>query len=258
VIEPTSPLAQGLPADELLTVIVPCLNEEASVAGTVEAIQKLALKLPLPVQILLVDDGSTDGTPAVMAEICRRVPSCRMIANPRNLGIGRSVLNAYADVEPGSWVSVIPGDNEVDVQSLRGFVEMRESYDVILGYIQNPVIRSFTRRLVSKIFLAVVNLLYGFDFRYLNGLKLYRVEALAGIPVVSSGHAFNGELLAKAILRQPLLRIGQAPFVMRGRTHGSTKAVQPLALLRGVRDVLVGYRSVAEYRARVIEERRSG
>ena len=257
MITPASPPNRESPTEELLTIIVPCLNEEEALAGTVDAIREAALKLPMRVEILLVDDGSTDGTQRVMREICERVPSCRMIANSRNLGIGRSILNAYSDVAPGSWVSVLPGDNEIDVASLYGFAEMREKYDVILGYIQNPVIRSFTRRLISDVFLWTVNVLYGFDFRYLNGLKLYRVEALAGIPIVSSGHAFNAELLAKAILREPMLRIGQAPFVMRGRSHGTAKAVRPLSILRGMRDVLIGYRSVAEYRGRVIRERSS-
>lgn len=239
---------------ELLTVIVPCLNEERSVAATVAQVLDLVPKIAVDLEVILVDDGSTDGTRAVLAEICRREPHCRMIANQRNLGMGRSVLNAYPDVAPGSWVSVIPGDGDVDVAVLLDFLELRERADIVLGYVQNPIIRSFRRRMGSWAFHAVIRMLYGFEFRYLNGPKLYRLEALAGIPVVSNGHAFNAELLAKALLRQPRLRVVQAPFVLQGRARGASKAIRPLGILRAIRDVIAGFRAVGDYRDRVIRE----
>jgi glycosyltransferase involved in cell wall biosynthesis len=237
---------------ELLTVILPCKNEESAIEATVARTLDLAPELPLDLELLLVDDGSTDRTREIMAEICAREPSCRMRVNQRNLGLGRSVLNAYGDIEPGSWVSVLPGDGDVDPATLLGFVELRERCDVILGYVQNPVIRTLRRRAASWVFHAIVRLLYGFDFRYLNGPKLYRLEALAGLPIVSNGYAFNAELLAKAILRQPTLRIEEAPFVLRGRALGASKATRPRALIGALVDVVSGYRAVSAFRARVI------
>jgi hypothetical protein len=175
-----------------------------------------------------------------------------MRVNVCNRGQGRSVLDSYAELEPGSWVTVLPGDNEFDFESILGFLELRDRHDLILGYFQNPVIRPFRRRLASAAFTWVANALYGFRFRYLNGMKLYRVDCFRGIEVVSSGHAFNAELLAKAVLRNPRLRIGQAPFLARGRAQGASKAFRPLAVLRALRDVVRGYRSVAAFRDQVI------
>jgi hypothetical protein len=187
-----------------------------------------------------------------MEELCRRHPACRMVVNPRNLGAGRSVVRAYERIEPGSWVTVVPGDGEFVFRSIQSLVALRHECDFILGYLQNSVIRSFSRRMASDAFTFVVNLLYGFGFRYLNGMKLYRVEAVRGIEVVSGGHAFNAELLAKATLRNPELRIGEAPFLTRGRARGSSKALRPLSVVRAVGETLRGYRSVCRYRAAVI------
>lgn len=237
---------------ELLTVIIPCLDEADVVASTVGEVLALAPRLPLALEVLLIDDGSSDGTRQVMAELCAKDDRCRMRVNPRNRGQGRSVLDSYAELEPGTWVTVIPGDHEFEFDSILGFLELRERYDLILGYFQNPVIRPFRRRLASALFTGVANALYGFRFRYLNGMKLYRVDCFRGIDVVSSGHAFNAELLAKAVLRNPRLRIGQAPFLARGRARGRSKAFRPLAVLRALRDVARGYRSVAAYRDAVI------
>jgi hypothetical protein len=87
-------------------------------------------------------------------------------------------------------------------------------------------------------------------------MKLYHVDCFRGIEVVSSGHAFNAELLAKAVLRNPRLRIGQAPFLARGRALGASKAFRPLGVLRALRDLVRGYRSVSAYRDRVIRSAR--
>jgi glycosyltransferase involved in cell wall biosynthesis len=241
-------------SDELLTVIVPCLNEEEAVDETVEGIVATRERLPVPVEVLLIDDGSTDGTADRMEALARAHPGVRVRRNPGNLGMGRSVLLAYEELHPESWVTVVPGDNEFIFESIEAFLEVRNRYDVILGYLQNPVIRPLRRRLASSLFTGLANFLYGFDYRYLNGMKMYRAWAFKGIPVTSSGHAYVAEMLAKAILRAPRLRVGEAPFAARGRASGTSKAVRPGSVLRAVSDAWAGKLSVNDYRRRVIAE----
>lgn len=238
--------------DELLTVIIPCLNEEGAVGETVADVLDVADRLPMPVEVMLIDDGSTDGTAARMEELCAADARVRMHRNPGNLGLGRSVLEAYERLDPDTWITVIPGDNEFLFESIENFMEMRGDHDVILGYLRNPVIRPIRRRLASSAFTVVANFLYGFDYRYLNGMKMYRAWAFKGIEVRSGGHAYVAELLAKAVLREPRLRVGEAPFAARGRAHGTSKAVRPASILRALRDVWVGRASVTRYRSEVI------
>jgi glycosyltransferase involved in cell wall biosynthesis len=239
---------------ETLTVIVPCLNEERTVVPTVEGLLAVAPKLPVSLEIFLIDDGSTDGTAHHMERLCRTHPRCRMRSNPQNLGVGRSVMSAYSEVPDKSWVTVIPGDNEIDFGSIHNFLRIRDQYDLILGYFQNPVIRPMRRRIASASFRQVVRSLYGFDFRYLNGMKMYRVEVMRGLEVKSSGYAYTAELIAKAMLRNPSLRIGEAPFIARGRAHGSSNAFRPAAIVNAAYEVIRGQRSVAQYRKKIIEE----
>jgi glycosyltransferase involved in cell wall biosynthesis len=238
--------------DDRLTVIVPCLDEAGTVTRTVELIDAAAAALPVRTELLLVDDGSSDGTGDVLASLCARLPRCRMRSNPRNRGLGWTVLDCYGQIQAGSWVTVIPGDNEIIFDSISSLLAIRHDYDVILGYLGNPVIRTLPRRAGSAVFSVLVRALYGFPYRYLNGLKLYRVEAFAGIDVVSGGHAFNAELLAKAVLRNPFLRVGEAPFLARGRSFGRSKAFRPRSVLRAARELLAGYRSVSAYRRQIV------
>jgi glycosyltransferase involved in cell wall biosynthesis len=239
---------------ETLTVIVPCLNEERTVVPTVEGVVAVAPELPVSLEIFLIDDGSTDGTADQMQRLCQKHPRCRMKRNPRNMGVGRSVMSAYSEVPDKSWVTVLPGDNEIDFSSIHNFLKMRDQYDLILGYFQNPVIRPMRRRIASASFRQVVRSLYGLDFRYLNGMKMYRVEVMRGLEVTSSGYAYTAELIAKAMLRNPSLRIGEAPFIARGRSHGRSNAFRPGAIVNAAYEVVRGQRSVAQYRKRIIEE----
>jgi len=239
-------------SEELLTVIVPCFNEERSIVRTVEDVIEVAAGLPIAVDILMIDDGSTDKTAQLLQQLSETHPRCRARYNPQNMGLGRSVMLAHEDIPDRSWVTEIPGDDELDFRSIRNFLAVRDQYDLILGYFQNPVIRPMRRRIASASFRQVARSLYGFDFRYLNGMKMYRIEVFRGIEVSSSGYAYTAELIAKAMLRHPTLRIGEAPFVARGRAHGRSNAFRPSAIAKAVYEVVRGQRSVARYREKVI------
>lgn len=240
---------------ELLTVIVPCLNEEGAVAETTAEILAVVPELPVQVRILLIDDGSTDGTWQVMQRLEAEHERVDIYQNPRNLGLGRTVMNAWTRLPQDSWATVLPGDGEIYFDSIHNFLEVRDRYDVILGYVQNPVQRTMDRRIASTAFLRVVSALYGFRHQYLNGMKMYRVGALVGIEVSSSGHAFNAELLAKALLRNPKLRIGEVPFVWRGRSAGESKAFKPRSIFKAMVEVWQGVKEVDRYREKVLQEK---
>ena len=239
-------------ADETLVVIVPCYNEEANVEQTVHTIRAVAEELPLNVDVFLIDDGSTDKTADRIEQLCDRYEYSAMY-NKKNRGVGWSLLQVYKRLDPDNWVTIMPGDNEIEFASIKHFVAERDEYDLILGYLQNPVIRPLGRRLFSVAYMRTVRILYGFPFKYLNGMKLFKARVFQGIEVEASGHAFNSELLAKAILRNPALRIGEAPFIAKGRATGSSKAIRPSAVVQSVVEVGRGWRSVAEFRTKVTQ-----
>ncbi|MEZ4459266.1 MAG: glycosyltransferase family 2 protein [bacterium] len=240
---------------ETLTVLVPCFNESGNIRSTVEEIQRVAPSLDIDVEILLLDDGSTDDTATIMRELCDEASNVAMRVNPRNLGVGRTILNVYNDFPDDRWLTVFPGDGELIFDSIRAHLDVRRDYDLVLGYLQNSIIRPFHRRIASQSFTQTVNALYGYSYTYLNGMKLYRASVFKDIDVVSSGHAFNAELLGKALLRNPSLRIGEVPFRARGRASGNSKAIRPRSIVQAIVDVYQGYQSVADYRDQVIREK---
>jgi glycosyltransferase involved in cell wall biosynthesis len=213
--------------NESLCVIIPCLNEQPVVRRTVEEVLDHADALPMSLEVVVIDDGSTDGT--------------------------RAVIEAYDTIEDGTWVTVFPGDSEfVFAESIDNLLAARRGHDVVLGYLYNSVVRKLGRRVASTTFLKLTKTLYGFRWRALNGMKLYRVEAFKGIHTVSGGHAYVAELLAKAQLRAPELRITEAPFLSRGRSVGNSHAIKPRSVLRAVHETYKGAKDVGKYREKMV------
>jgi glycosyltransferase involved in cell wall biosynthesis len=240
---------------EQLSVIVPCLNEEGAIRAAVQEVVDARPKFPVSIEIVIVDDGSTDNTRQVAEQLCEEFEDCRLMVNGRNLGVGRSVMLAYETIPDDNWVTCFPGDRELVFESLLNYMDVRHDYDLILGYFQNPVIRPTIRRVASSAFTLTARFLYGYRYQYLNGLKMYRRWVFKNIDVISNGHAINAELIAKAMLRHPGLRIGEAPFVGRGRPSGSSKAFRPSSIVRAMRETMAGYRSVTDYRREVVKNR---
>ena len=239
--------------EESLCVIIPCLNEEFLVRRAVEEVLGHADALPMNLEVLTIDDGSSDGTRAVMAQLCAEDPRCRMITHDKNRGLGRCVTEAYRTIEDGTWVTVFPGDSEfVFPESIDNLLAARHGHDVVLGYLYNSVVRKLGRRIASTAFLKLTKTLYGFRWRALNGMKLYKVEAFKGIHTVSGGHAYVAELLAKAQLRRPELQIAEAPFISRGRSIGDSHAIKPRSVLRAVHETYKGANDVAKYREKMV------
>jgi glycosyltransferase involved in cell wall biosynthesis len=242
-------------ADEKLCVLVPCLNEEELVRRTVEEVLRHADRISVRVEVVMIDDGSTDGTRAVMQELCDEDSRCRLIAHDTNRGLGRCVTEAYETIDDDTWVTVFPGDSEfVFAESIDNLLAARQGHDVVLGYLYNPVVRKLGRRIASTGFLKLTKTIYGFRWRSLNGMKLYRAKAFKGIHVVSGGHAYVAELLAKAQLRRPDLRITEAPFISRGRAIGDSHAIKPTSVLRAVHETYKGAQDVGRYRDEMVQK----
>ncbi len=237
---------------ERLVVIIPCLNEGRNIEATAADVMAEAPLIPMELEVVLVDDGSTDDTAEKMEAICKRDSRFRMVRHERNKGVGYTWLEGIANARPDDWVTGIAGDNEMVFKSIHSMLAMRKDYDLILGYFQNPIVRTLTRRVASAIFVQVTNFAYGWSFKYLNGMVLVRASTYKGIDVTSGGHAYGPEMIAKALLRNPFLRIGEAPFAARGRASGGSKAFTPGGIGHALVDFTRGYLSVSRYRDGVV------
>jgi glycosyltransferase involved in cell wall biosynthesis len=208
--------------DRSLSIVIPAYNESGNILGTLDNVTRALAPLDLPHEILVVDDGSTDGTGALVTANLGRFPGVELLVNERNMGFGWSYRRGV-EVASLAHVVMVHGDNAWGWATLREFFSHTGEADVIIGYTRNMLkSRTWTRTLVSKLFTFLVNLITRRRLTYYNGLQIHRAPILKSLRIESHGYGFQAEVLVKALRLAP--SYVEVPMDLIERQKGESKA----------------------------------
>lgn len=205
-----------------LTVFVPALNERDTLASTVDHVLQALHRTVTDFEIIIVDDGSTDGTGEIADGLAARHGQIRVVHNPRNMGLGYSYLRAV-DVASKTFFVYVPGDDTNPLPALVDLFGATGRTDVVASYPTNPEVRRPGRRIVSRWYTRVLNMLFNVDVRYYNGITIYPVTFLRSGPITTHGFGFQAEALLKAI--DAGLSVSAIPLPIDERATSGSKAV---------------------------------
>ncbi len=220
-----------------LSFFFPAHNEEANLEALVDEALVALPALAEKFEIIAVDDGSRDRTPAIADELAARHPDTfRVVHHPTNLGYGAALRSGFQAARFG-LIAFIDGDRQFKVADVGRLTERlagADAPDVVVGYrlkrADPPIRRWYARiyRLSNRIF-------FGVRVRDIDcACKLFKREALTPIRVSSGGAFFTAELLIK--LRFEGRRIGEVGVPHYPRTAGSPTGAKPRVVFRAVRD----------------------
>lgn len=181
-----------------LSIFVAAYNEAENLGPTVETLRRALQGVVDDYEIIVVNDGSTDGTYEVAEALAAASPNVKAIHNPGNRGLGYGWQRAIEAATRQSFVFV-PGDNTWPYPSLRDLFSSLGTADVVTSYPTNPEIRDRGRRLVSAAFTAGLNVIFGLRLHYYNGLTLYPTDFLRAHAITTFGFASMSEALLRAI-----------------------------------------------------------
>lgn len=183
-----------------ITFFVPCYNEARNVEGALNVIETLMKNRALTYEILVVDDGSSDGTSEVVKAYCSSHPAAPIIIhrNPKNLGLGRNYFLASTRGR-GKYYMLINGDNETSVDDFARILEQLGKADMIVPYLANQTERPLIRTIISCSFNSLVSLLSGHRLKYYNGPVLHRRENVIRFAPKASGFTYQSEILCQAL-----------------------------------------------------------
>ena len=207
-------------------VILPTYNERDNLPQIAPAILQAA-----PVDILVVDDGSPDGTGALADEMAARDPRVHVLHRAKKEGLGRAYLAGFAKALADGYARIIEMDADFshDPAVLPSLLRASEAADLVLGsrYVEGggTVHWGFGRRLLSKGGSLYARTILGVPVRDLTGgFKCFRREVLENIDlpsVRSSGYAFQIELTYRTLKRGYTVR--EIPIVFADRRVGNSK-----------------------------------
>jgi glycosyltransferase involved in cell wall biosynthesis len=202
-----------------LSIVVPLFNEEESVRPLYAAILAGVEPLGVRFEIVLVDDGSSDGTVRVADEIARRDPRVCLVKFRRNYGQTPAMAAGIAEAR-GEIIVTMDGDlqnDPADIGELLARIE--EGNDIVVGWRHERQDKLWTRKVPSRIANALIAKVTGVPIRD-NGcsLKAYRACLIKRIPLYSEMHRF---IPAMASIAGP--RIAEIRVRHHARRFGSSK-----------------------------------
>ena len=223
---PTKPTPAPEPL-KLFSIIIPARDEEGSVAGTIEHLQVEMALHKIPHEIVVVDDGSKDGTWQILQDLKTRVPSLRPVQNPGPHGFGRAIVFGL-DRAQGDAVVIMMADASDDARDAARYWQLlNEGYDCVFGSrfmpgggaIDYPRVKLFINRManlfVRTLFRTRLN-----DIT--NAFKAYRKKTIDGCrPILSPHFNITVELPLKAIVRGYSWTV--TPITWRNRRAGESK-----------------------------------
>lgn len=205
-----------------LSVVIPAYREARNIAGTLENVTAALAALPIEPEILIIDDGSDDGTSDIVRAWVGERRDVRLLINERNMGFGWTYRRGV-DRATGDFIVMVHGDNAWGAATLRDLFSHTGEADIIVGYTRRMWrSRTWTRAAISKTFTLLVNLITGRHLRYYNGLQIHRADVLKSLRVESSGYGFQAEVLAKAL--HATRTFIEVPMDLVERQHGDSKA----------------------------------
>lgn len=215
-----------------LSVIVPAYNEARRIRRTLPLLLDYAERLGEPAEIVVVDDGSADGTGEVVAEVGRGHPALSLLRNPGNRGKGASVRRGVLAARH-EHVLFTDADLSAPIEEAAKLrARLREGYDVAIGsrrlarsdvQVRQPWLRGLAGRAFSRVVALVVlpgvtDSQCGFKaFRRPAALALFRRQRL-------DGFGFDVEILWLA--RQLGYRIAEVPVVWRDDRESHVRLVR--------------------------------
>jgi glycosyltransferase involved in cell wall biosynthesis len=202
-----------------LSIVIPAYNEVQSLAVLVDEIVAVVEPLaPAAWEIILVDDGSTDGTTPLMMRLAKERACIRAVVLRRNFGKSAALMAGFREAR-GEIVITMDADLQDDPQEIPAFVEkIEEGFDVVSGW-KRKRHDPLERRLSSRVFNAVVRKVSGVPLHDSNcGFKAYRRWCVDNLELRGNQHRF-----VAAVLSWRGARIAEIPVVHHERRYGPSK-----------------------------------
>ena len=209
-------------ASPRLSVVMPVFNEMA----TIDEIIPRVLAIPLPVELIVVDDCSTDGTRQHLQEL-QREHGFMLLLQERNQGKGAALRRGFAAVT-GNMVAIQDADLEYSPEELPDLADLiiEGRADVVYGsrFLGRHRVFLFTHYLGNRVLTLLTNILYNTMLTDMETCyKVMRREVLNGLDLESNGFGIEPEITAKIFKRG--YRVYEVPISYDGRTYEEGKKI---------------------------------
>ena len=232
-------MSRNRPTTAELSVVVPLFNEAATLEELHRRLTAVLFTIGVAPEIIYVDDGSTDNTSTVLADIAARDPHVRLIPLARNYG-QTAALAAGFDAASGEVVVAMDGDLQHQPEEIpKLLAKLYEGYDIVSGWREQRVDNLWTRRLPSRIANWLMAKLSGVALHdFGTTFKAYRAHVIKRIRLYGDLHRFIPALASWGGARIAEVPIANIPRPSSQSHYGLSRTWRVAADLITVRFLL--------------------
>jgi glycosyltransferase involved in cell wall biosynthesis len=224
-----------------ISVFFPCYNEQDNITSVIEKALEVLEKLNADFEIIIIDDGSSDGTGRIADEFAGRNNRVKAVHHRTNLGYGAALQSGFKAATK-ELVFYTDGDGQFDINEMPPLLGLMDKYDIVSCYRLNRK-DSLVRKINGWCWTKLVCLLFGFKIRDIDcAFKLYKREIFDNIKLVSTGALIDAEILARAVRKG--YRVVQEGVHHYPRTAGTQTGANFRVILRAFQELFKLWRQI--------------
>jgi glycosyltransferase involved in cell wall biosynthesis len=218
-----------------LSFVFPMYNEIGNLERTVREATEVGRRITPDLEIVVVDDASTDGSGELADRLAQENPHLRVVHHPVNRKLGGALKSGFATATC-EWVLYIDSDLPIRMEDALGAVPLTDQADMVIGYRMNRC-EGPKREVMSWCYNRLIRLAFGLKVRDVNfAFKLFRRELLELIRIGSEGSFIDAELLLEA--RRAGARIAEIGLNYYPRVAGTSTLARPSVVLKLLGEML--------------------
>jgi glycosyltransferase involved in cell wall biosynthesis len=202
-----------------LSIVIPLYNEEPNVAPLLAELSAVLVSMTIPHEVLVIDDGSTDGTFGVLRRLQASDPHLRVVRFARNFGQTAAFAAGFAYAR-GQFVVTFDGDLQNDPVDIPRLLNLARTHDVVCGWRKDRKDDFLTRYVPSVIANQLIGLVSGVHVHDVGcSLKVFRAEVVKPLKLTPGMHRYLpalasqlGDRVTEVVVNHRPRRFGQSKY----------------------------------------------
>jgi glycosyltransferase involved in cell wall biosynthesis len=182
----------------MISIMVPALNEEKHISNVTKMISDVSIKLDIKIEIIIVNDGSTDNTGNIAENLKSIYSYVSVIHNSTNLGGGDS-LRKVIKIATGEKLLIVAGDGDMLAEDLEFMLVNAHKADMVFLYFVNKELRGRFRNILSTLYNTIFVLFFKIYVQYINGPCVLPLDKLKETPLFSKRFSIISEIAVKLL-----------------------------------------------------------